>query len=59
MKVYVLYLKEVNEWIVYKTLKGLCESNQLGVSKGTLDRFDFENKDFDNEICQIKKRYPK
>jgi len=40
----------------YGSLSALCNDNaDLGVSKFTLDRYDFENGDFENENFIIRK----
>jgi hypothetical protein len=54
MKVYYVELKEIREEFIYKTLVGLCKSHSLGVSKGTLDRWDF-GRPYENGVCRIRK----
>jgi hypothetical protein len=54
--IFHLELKESGSHTYYGSLSALCKENkQLGVSKFTLDRFDFESKDFENPVCIIRK----
>lgn len=48
--------KSENSHKYYGSLSALCNDNRnLGISKFTLDRFDFESGDFENENFIIRK----
>lgn len=54
-KIFHLQIKSENSHKYYGSLSALCLENQnLGVSKFTLDRFDF-SEPFENGICIIRK----
>ena len=54
-KIFHLEIKSENSHKYYGSLSALCSENQnLGVSKFTLDRFDF-SEPFENTICIIRK----
>lgn len=56
-KLYHIIIKETNEDFDYGDLKILIDSHpNIGVSKFTLDRFDFSNK-YENEFCIIRKGF--
>lgn len=57
-KVFVLHDKTTNNITTYSTLVELCK-NDIGVSKGTLDRFNFDGSDYENERFRVLKRYTK
>ena len=51
-----LHQKSDNSHKYYGSLSALCNDNaDLGVSKFTLDRFDFDATYFENENCIIRK----
>ena len=55
-RLFHLQLKSGNSHKYYGSLSALCNDNaDLGVSKFTLDRFDFEANYFENAICIIRK----
>lgn len=54
-KIFHLELKADNSHKYYGSLAALCSENELGVSKFTLDRFDFNSHHFENSICIIRK----
>lgn len=47
-------MKGLNQEFVYKTLTKVFKNHEIGVSKGTLDRWDFKIP-FENNQCIIKK----
>lgn len=50
-----VYHLEINgQHLYYTTLSGLCSTNNIGVSKFTLDRYDFKEP-YRNDICVIRK----
>ena len=54
-KIFHLEIKSENSHKYYGSLSALCAENpKLGVSKFTLDRFDF-TEPFENAICIIRK----
>ena len=54
-KIFHLEIKSENYHKYYGSLSALCNDNaDLGVSKFTLDRFDF-SEPFENAICIIRK----
>ena len=54
-KIFHLEIKSENSHKYYGSLSALCSENpKLGVSKFTLDRFDFSEL-FENSICVIRK----
>lgn len=54
-KIFHLEIKSENSHKYYGSLSALCSENpNLGVSKFTLDRFDF-SEPFENTICIIRK----
>lgn len=54
-RLFHLQLKSDNSHKYYGSLSALCSENpNLGVSKFTLDRFDF-TEPFENNICIIRK----
>ena len=54
-KIFHLEIKSENSHKYYGSLSSLCSENpNLGVSKFTLDRFDF-TEPFENGICIIRK----
>ena len=54
-KIFHLEIKSESSHKYYGSLSALCSENQnLGVSKFTLDRFDF-TEPFENAICIIRK----
>jgi len=53
-KIYHLEIKETGEHSYYGSIVALCNSNELGVSKGKLDRWNW-TKNIDNKICVIRK----
>lgn len=54
-KIFHLEIKSENSHKYYGSLSALCSENpNLGVSKYTLDRFDF-SKPFENSVCIIRK----
>lgn len=56
-RLFHLYLKASNEHKYYGSLAAIFLDNEdLGVSKFTLDRYDFEQP-FINEVCEIRKGY--
>lgn len=56
-RLFHLYLKASNQHKYYGSLSAIFLDNKnLGVSKFTLDRYDFE-RPFINEICEIRKGY--
>lgn len=55
-RLFHLQLKSDNSHKYYGSLSALCNDNKdFGVSKFTLDRFDFEANYFENENCIIRK----
>jgi len=55
-KIFHLEIKADNSHKYYGSLSALCSENpDLGISKFTLDRFDFEASNFENAICIIRK----
>ena len=55
-KIFHLEIKADNSHKYYGSLSALCSENpELGISKFTLDRFDFDNSNFENGICIIRK----
>ena len=55
-KIFHLEIKADNSHKYYGSLSALCSENpNLGVSKFTLDRFDFDASNFENAICIIRK----
>lgn len=56
-RLFHLYLKASSEHKYYGSLTAIFLDNEnLGVSKFTLDRYDFETP-FINEVCEIRKGY--
>lgn len=58
-KLYHLEFKNVSEnekHFYYGDLTILCNTHEIGISKYTLDRWDFETH-FENEICIIRKSF--
>jgi len=54
--VWHLFLKATNENKFYGSLKALCSDNQvLGKSKFFFDRWKFDEKPYDSDICTIVK----
>lgn len=56
-KLYHIELKNITEFenhLYYGDLTILCKNNEIGISKFTLDRWNFETP-FENEICIIRK----
>jgi len=61
-KVYHLYNKKTNNHSYYNSLTSLFKDNKyLGVSKFTLDRYDWDllNWEFENPICIIRLGFSK
>lgn len=58
-KHYIVELHEFNEVYCYTTLARADANHNLGVSIHTLYRFPFDDKDFENDKCIIKKRWAK
>ena len=61
-KVYHLYNKKTNNHSYYNSLTALFKDNKyLGVSKFTLDRYDWDllNWEFENPICIIRLGFSK
>lgn len=55
-KIFHLELKKDNSHSYYGDLTILCKKNQdLGISKFSLDRFDFDSNQYENETCIIRK----
>ena len=55
-KIFHLEIKSENSHKYYGSLSALCSENpNLGISKFTLDRFDFDTSNFENAICVIRK----
>ena len=55
-RLFSLTKKSDNSHRYYGSLSALCNDNtDLGVSKFTLDRYDFEEKEFENENYIIRK----
>lgn len=55
-KIFHLETKADNSHKYYGSLSALCSENpDLGISKFTLDRFDFDASNFENAICIIRK----
>lgn len=55
-RLFHLQKKSDNSHRYYGSLSALCNDNtDLGVSKFTLDRYDFEEKEFENENYIIRK----
>lgn len=55
-RLFHLTLKAIQEHKYYGSLAAIFLDNKnLGVSKFTLDRYDFEEKPFENESCIIRK----
>ena len=55
-KIFHLETKSDNSHRYYGSLSALCSENpDLGISKFTLDRFDFDASNFENAICIIRK----
>lgn len=55
-KIFHLELKADGSHKYYGSLAALCTENpNLGISKFTLDRFDFDASYYENEICIIRK----
>lgn len=55
-KIFHLETKADNSHRYYGSLSALCYENpDLGISKFTLDRFDFDASNFENAICIIRK----
>lgn len=55
-KIFHLEIKVDNSHKYYGSLSALCSENpELGISKFTLDRFDFDTSNFENTICIIRK----
>lgn len=55
-RIFHLYLKAADEHKYYGSLSAIFIDNQnLGVSKFTLDRFNFDNTFFENDACIIRK----
>jgi len=44
---------------IYNTLTGCDKNHNLGISIYTLYRFPFDDMDYENDICVIKKRWRK
>jgi len=56
-KIFHLEIKSENSHRYYGSLSALCSENpNLGVSKFTLDRYDFSTH-FENEVCVIRKDF--
>lgn len=53
-KLYHIEIKETGIYFYYGDLTILCKSHKIGISKFTLDRWNFETP-FENEICIIRK----
>lgn len=54
-KIFHLEIKSENSHKYYGSLSALCSENKnLGISKFTLDRFNFKIP-FENEVCIIRK----
>ena len=58
-KLYIVELPEFKEMFVYNTLAKADANHNLGTSIHTLYRFPFDDMDFENEKCVIKKRWAK
>lgn len=61
-KVYHLYDKKTDKHSYYNSLTALCRDNaDLGVSKFTLDRYDWDllNWEYENLICIIRLGFSK
>lgn len=57
-RIFHLHIIETNEHKYYGSLAAIFLDNKyLGVSKFTLDRFDFEKSHYENEICIIRKGF--
>jgi len=57
-RIFHLHTKSDDSHTYYVSLTGLFRLNKnLGISKFTLDRFDFKNKKFENNICVIRKSF--
>jgi hypothetical protein len=56
-KLFHLEIKSEGRHKYYGSLSALCSENELGVSKFTLDRFDFDANQFENETCIIRKSH--
>ncbi len=55
-KIFHLEIKADNSHKYYGSLSALCSENpDLRISKFTLDRFDFDDANFENAICIIRK----
>jgi hypothetical protein len=55
-RLFHLQIKSDNSHRYYGSLSALCNDNEdLGVSKFTLDRFDFDSSDFENANYIIRK----
>lgn len=55
-KIFHLEIKADNSNKYYGSLSALCcENPDLGISKFTLDRFNFDALNFENSICIIRK----
>lgn len=54
---WIITFKDGSETRYYSTLTALCTMNKesIGISKFTLDRYDFNAKGFSNSKCSIKK----
>lgn len=53
-KLYHIQFKENGTHCYYGDLTILCNTHEIGISKFTLDRWNFETP-FENEICIIRK----
>jgi GNAT superfamily N-acetyltransferase len=56
-KIYILKNKEVGEQNFYTTISALCEAyprDSIKVSESTLRRFNFNNENYENDLCIIE-----
>lgn len=56
-KVFVVEIKEFGELYYYSTLSKVNANHNLGVSIHTLYKYSFDDMDFENDKCVIKKRW--
>ena len=54
-KIYII--ETLGEVFTYKTLSKADKNHNLGASLHTLYRYDFDESDYENDVCTIKKRW--
>lgn len=53
-KLFHLYIKSTGKDHYYGSLSGLFKNHNIGISKFTLDRYDF-SEPYENDLCVLKK----